>query len=109
LADDARWRVLAVAEGVRLVPRVPSGAHHRTNTDGQPDSRSRILSFNGEQRMPWNPAYYPASMKRLAPSVRQKAIEIANALLEQGYDEGKAIRVAIAQAKRWASGQSARR
>jgi uncharacterized protein YdaT len=48
-------------------------------------------------------------MKRLAPSVRQKAIEIANALLEQGYDEGKAIRVAIAQAKRWASGQSARR
>jgi uncharacterized protein YdaT len=29
--------------------------------------------------------------------VRLKAIEIANALLEEGYDEGKAIRIAIAR------------
>jgi len=34
--------------------------------------------------------------------VRRKAIEIANALLAEGYDEGRAIRSAIAQAKRWA-------
>ena len=29
--------------------------------------------------------------------------EIANALLEEGYDEGKAIRIAIAKAKEWAA------
>jgi uncharacterized protein YdaT len=36
--------------------------------------------------------------------VRAKAIEIANALLAEGFEEGRAIRIAIAQAKRWASG-----
>lgn len=55
--------------------------------------------------MPWNANYYPASMKRLPLPVRSKAIEIANALLEQGHDEGKAIRMAIAAAKRWWAGQ----
>jgi len=34
--------------------------------------------------------------------VRRKAIEIANALLAEGCDEGKAIRIAIAKAKEWA-------
>jgi uncharacterized protein YdaT len=53
--------------------------------------------------MPWNSEYYPRSMSHLRPPVRAKAIEIANALLEQGYDEGKAIRIGIAQAKHWAS------
>ena len=52
--------------------------------------------------MPWNADYFPRSMARLPPAVREKAIEIANALLEEGYDEGKTIRIAIAQAKRWA-------
>lgn len=33
--------------------------------------------------MPWN-AGYPASMKNLPPAVRERAIEIANALLEAG-------------------------
>ena len=42
-------------------------------------------------------------MVNLSPAVRTKAIEIANALLLEGYDEGRAIRIAIAQAKRWAS------
>ncbi len=41
-------------------------------------------------------------MRNLSSEVRVKAIEIANALLEEGYDEGKAIRVAIAKAKEWA-------
>jgi uncharacterized protein YdaT len=41
-------------------------------------------------------------MKHLAPLVREKAIEIANALLEEGMEEGKAIRIAIAKAKQWA-------
>ena len=52
--------------------------------------------------MPWDETRYPPSMKRLPPLVRAKAIEIANALLEEGYDEGMAIRVAIAKAKEWA-------
>ncbi len=51
--------------------------------------------------MPWNESYYPASMNRLPPPVRAKAIEIANALLAEGYAEGQAIRMAIAAAKRW--------
>jgi uncharacterized protein YdaT len=42
-------------------------------------------------------------MKRLPPLVREKAIEIANALLDGGMDEGKAIRIAIAKAKEWAN------
>ena len=42
-------------------------------------------------------------MKNLPPVVRAKAIEIANALLEAGRPEGQAIRIGIAQAKRWAS------
>ena len=41
-------------------------------------------------------------MMHLPEVVRDKAIEIANALLEEGYDEGRCIRIAIAQAKRWA-------
>jgi len=53
--------------------------------------------------VPWNESYFPHSMVNLAPIVRAKAIEIANALLAEGYEEGRAIRIAIAQAKRWAN------
>ena len=49
--------------------------------------------------MPWSYDYFPASMQNLAPVVREKAIEIANALLAEGMEEGKAIRIAIAKAK----------
>jgi uncharacterized protein YdaT len=52
--------------------------------------------------MPWDETYYPGSMRILPPEVRLKAIEIANALLEDGYDDGTAIRIAIAKAKEWA-------
>ncbi|HEX4209170.1 MAG TPA: hypothetical protein VHY56_02160 [Candidatus Binataceae bacterium] len=51
--------------------------------------------------MPWDENRYPSSMNNLAPLVRLKAIEIANALLDEGYDDGKAIRIAIAKAKEW--------
>ncbi|AXF23999.1 hypothetical protein CUJ89_27005 [Burkholderia pyrrocinia] len=51
--------------------------------------------------MPWNDACYPPSMRNLPPPVRGKAIDIANALLRRGRTEGSAIRIAIAQAKRW--------
>ena len=52
--------------------------------------------------MPWNADFFPASMKHLPPPVREKAIDIANALLDERMDEGKAIRIAIARAKDWA-------
>lgn len=52
--------------------------------------------------MPWTTDYFPVSMKHLRPVVRLKAIEIANALLDEGMDEAKAIRIAIAKAKEWA-------
>ncbi|HUL63505.1 MAG TPA: hypothetical protein VLW55_02710 [Burkholderiaceae bacterium] len=52
--------------------------------------------------MPWSSGYFPASMRHLEPVVREKAIEIANALLEEGMEEGMAIRIAIAKAKEWA-------
>jgi uncharacterized protein YdaT len=42
-------------------------------------------------------------MAHLPEPVRDKAIEIANALLAEGMDEGKAIRIAIAKAKEWAA------
>ena len=58
--------------------------------------------------MPWNESRYPVSMRNLPGPVRGKAIAIANALLEEGYDEGRAIRIAIAQAKRWSSGHAGR-
>lgn len=52
--------------------------------------------------MPWTTDRYPLSMKRLPPATREKAIEIANALLAEGHPEGQAIRIAIARAKQWA-------
>jgi uncharacterized protein YdaT len=52
--------------------------------------------------MPWTLARHPPAMQHLPPVVRAKAIEIANAMLADGYEEGQAIRMAIAAAKRWA-------
>jgi uncharacterized protein YdaT len=52
--------------------------------------------------MPWSEGAYPPAMQGLHPLVRRKAIEIANALFDEGHDEGFAIRVAIARAKQWA-------
>ena len=52
--------------------------------------------------MPWTEQRYPTSMRNLPPIVRSKAIEIANALLAEGMEEGLAIRIAIAKAKQWA-------
>ena len=52
--------------------------------------------------MPWSEDDYPAAMRGLDPLVRHKAIEIANALLDDGHDDGFAIRVGIARARQWA-------
>ena len=55
--------------------------------------------------MPWTPERFPPAMAHLAPAVRDKAIEIANALLAEGHDEGFAIRVGIARARDWNPGR----
>ena len=54
--------------------------------------------------MPWTQDRFPPAMRRLPPDVRLKAIEIANAMLAEGYDDGRAIRMAIAAARKWAWG-----
>jgi uncharacterized protein YdaT len=51
--------------------------------------------------MPWSEDRYPNAMKHLDAQTREKAIEIANALLREGRDEGFAIRVGIAKAEEW--------
>jgi uncharacterized protein YdaT len=53
--------------------------------------------------MPWTSTRYPPAMEHLPEAVREKAIEIANALLDDDMEEGKAIRIAIARARRWAA------
>ncbi|MBS1533352.1 MAG: DUF2188 domain-containing protein [Bacteroidetes bacterium] len=52
--------------------------------------------------MPWTNRNYPVSMKHLPGRTREKAIEIANALLERNVDEGIAIATGIKNAKEWA-------
>jgi uncharacterized protein YdaT len=54
--------------------------------------------------MPWTKSDYPNSMKNLPKAVRDKSIEIANALLaESNMKEGIAIATAISRAKDWAA------
>lgn len=50
--------------------------------------------------MPWTQSDYPDAMKSLDTSVRNKAIKIANQLLKDGYEEGRAIAIAIDRAKK---------
>jgi uncharacterized protein YdaT len=66
---------------------------------------TRLVFVRNRKAIPWDEYYYPVSMRNLPVQVRRKAIELANALLEQGYEEGKAIRIAIAKAKEWAARQ----
>ena len=49
--------------------------------------------------MPWSAGDYPSAMKNLDPKVRRKAIEIANAVLEETGDDGRAISVGITKAR----------
>ena len=54
--------------------------------------------------MPWTKSKYPDSMKNLPAIVRNKAIEIGNALLEENrMEEGIIIATAISRAKDWAA------
>lgn len=58
--------------------------------------------------MPWSKNDYPQSMKNLDERVRNKAVEIANALLDEGYEEGRAIAIATAKAEEWDENHPAR-
>lgn len=59
--------------------------------------------------MPYTKDKYPNSMKNLPVSVRNKAIEIANALLKEGeMEEGIAIATGVSRAKDWAANRGLR-
>ena len=49
--------------------------------------------------MPWYNGDYPPSYKNLPKKVREKAVEIANAILEESGDEGLAIATGVKRAK----------
>ncbi|WLR56742.1 hypothetical protein LC048_07640 [Mesobacillus subterraneus] len=52
--------------------------------------------------MSWSKNEYPASMKNLEPEGSEKAIEIANTLVqEEHYEDGKAIPIAIDKAREY--------
>ena len=53
-------------------------------------------------KMPWTENDYPNSWKNLTADTRRKAIDIANAMLADGYKDADAIPIATAQAKKWA-------
>jgi uncharacterized protein YdaT len=58
--------------------------------------------------MPYSKTDYPVSLKNLMAPVRNKAIEIINALLADGDDESKAIAIGTAQAEKWAENRGIR-
>ncbi|MBY7142225.1 DUF2188 domain-containing protein [Virgibacillus sp. NKC19-3] len=51
--------------------------------------------------MPWTLNDYPSSMKNLDEATKKKAIDIANSMIDEGYEEGRAIPIATEQAKEW--------
>lgn len=52
--------------------------------------------------MPWTEKDYPESLKNFDETTRRKAIDIANAMVADGYDEDRAIPIATARVKEWA-------
>lgn len=58
--------------------------------------------------MPWTLNDYPSSMKNLPHATKKKAIDIANAMIDEGYKEGRAIPIATEQAKEWRKNASQR-
>ncbi|MDR0125734.1 DUF2188 domain-containing protein [Bacillus zhangzhouensis] len=51
--------------------------------------------------MPWTMEDYPASFQSLDKVIRKKALEIAGKMIQEGYEENRAIPIAINQAKEW--------
>jgi uncharacterized protein YdaT len=51
--------------------------------------------------MPWYNGDYPPSYKNQPEELREKAVEIANALLEEGTEEGIAIATGLKRAREY--------
>lgn len=51
--------------------------------------------------MPWNMQDYPDSLKNFDEVLRKKIIDIANSMIDGGYDESEAIPIATEQGKEW--------
>ena len=49
--------------------------------------------------MPWYNGDYPPSYKNQPVKIREKAVEIANAMLEEGEEEGIAIATGLKRAR----------
>lgn len=63
--------------------------------------KTKIMYNKNANIMAWTKTDYPEAMKNLDEQVRNKAIEIANKLLdEKQMEEGRAISIAISQAKK---------
>lgn len=56
--------------------------------------------------MSWDSDNYPPTMKNLSDRVRNRAIEIANLLMEHGYEVSSAVAVAVSHAKAWDAQES---
>jgi len=56
--------------------------------------------------MVWRIRNYPSEMRLLSPSIRAKAISIADSLLDERYLAEQAVTIAIAQAEDWATHQT---
>lgn len=54
--------------------------------------------------MPWTKTDYPDSMKNLDAAIRNKAIEMANAMIQDGMEEDRAISIATAKARDFVNG-----
>lgn len=51
--------------------------------------------------MEWTFERLGVDLKELNPKVREKALELANQLKEEGYTDAEAIRQAIKEAEEW--------
>ena len=51
--------------------------------------------------MPWYNGSFPPSYKNQPPEIRTKAVEIANELLLQGFEEGVAIATGLKKARQF--------
>lgn len=50
----------------------------------------------------WSATHFPAAMRSLTPSVRAKAIEIANSLLIQdGTNKQEIVAISVSEARKW--------
>lgn len=56
--------------------------------------------------MPWQKNNPPDALKNLDTPIRNKAIDIANALLRDGMEEGRAISIAIEKSREYLGGDA---